>query len=75
MDYSLMLYGLAFECPFKNQQEDCSVKTIRRLKNFKDKVGYIDSLTDIEKKEIYLKHKKCAFKLENNIIEVADKNV
>lgn len=53
------LYGLAYNCPLLETQEDCPLKKWLHL-SFKEKVKWIDNLSEEEKKTILEHHKSCS---------------
>jgi len=53
------LYGLAYECPTKQRQDDCPLKMMEHL-SFKEKVNWINELSKEEKKVILEQHQVCS---------------
>ena len=51
-------YGLMFNCPIGFESLDCEYKKIRRLP-LKERITYINVLTETEKKTLVKKHQKC----------------
>ena len=53
------LYGLAFDCPYFDRQDDCPLKEMEQL-SFKEKVTWINSLSMEGKQKLIEKHKNCS---------------
>ncbi len=53
------LYGLAFDCPYYDRQDDCPLKEMEQLL-LKDKVNWINSLSQDGKQKLIEKHKNCS---------------
>lgn len=53
------LYGLAFNCPYLERQDDCLLKVIEQL-SFKEKVNWVNGLSQDFKQKILEKHKNCS---------------
>ena len=52
------LYGLAYDCPHRERQDDCPLTQVEQL-SFMEKVKWIDNLSEKEKKTILDHHKVC----------------
>ena len=59
-------YGLIFECPMKEETENCAFRNIRKL-DFPERIHYANNLSDNEKIILIKKHKSCLSGRENNI--------
>ena len=57
-NYYTNYYGLIFNCPMGNEDENCGYKIIRQLPA-KERLSYIDVLTENEKKILIEKHQHC----------------
>ncbi len=53
------LYGLAFDCPYYDRQDDCPLKEMEQLQ-LKEKVSWINSLSHDQKQKVIEKHKNCS---------------
>lgn len=53
------LYGLAFACPYYDRQDDCPLKEVERLSS-REKVNWINSLSQDRKQNLVKKHKTCS---------------
>ena len=53
------LYGLAFDCPYFDRQDDCPLKEMEQI-SFKEKVNWINSLSQERKQKLIEKHKNCS---------------
>lgn len=53
------LYGLAFECPYFDRQDDCPLKEMEQLP-LREKVNWINSLSQDRKQKLIEKHKNCS---------------
>lgn len=53
------IYGFAYNCPCLERLDDCPIKKIDHL-SFKEKVQYIDNLSQNQKNEIIEYHIKCS---------------
>ena len=53
------LYGLAFDCPYFDRQDDCPLKEIEQLP-LREKVNWINSLSQDQKQKVIEKHKNCS---------------
>jgi hypothetical protein len=53
------LYGLAFECPYFDRQDDCPLKEMEQL-TLREKVNWINSLSQDGKQKLIEKHKNCS---------------
>jgi hypothetical protein len=53
------LYGLAFDCPYFDRQDDCPLKEMEQLP-FKEKVNWLNGLSNERKKEMVEKHISCS---------------
>jgi hypothetical protein len=53
------LYGLAFDCPYYDRQDDCPLKEIEQLP-LREKVNWINSLSKDRKLKMIEKHKNCS---------------
>ena len=53
------LYGLAYNCPAKQRQDDCPLNVMEHL-SFKEKVNWINELSKEEKKVILEQHQVCS---------------
>ena len=53
------IYGFAYNCPCLERLDDCPIKKIDHL-SFREKVRYIDNLSQIEKNEIIEYHDNCS---------------
>jgi hypothetical protein len=51
-------YGLIFNCPIGFESLDCGYKRIRQLP-LKERISYVNVLTEAEKKNLVKKHQKC----------------
>lgn len=54
----LVIYGIAYECPNKKRDKDCPLLEIDHL-SFKEKVEFIDELSEEKKKNILSHHTFC----------------
>jgi hypothetical protein len=52
------LYGLAYECPCRKRTETCPLKDVEML-SFREKVEWINGLSEEEKRSIWNQHKVC----------------
>jgi len=52
------LYGLTYGCPHLERQPDCPLKQIEHL-SFREKVKWIDKLSEEEKEAILEHHQRC----------------
>ena len=53
-----ILYGLAYDCPHLEREVDCPIKEVEHL-SFREKVKWIDTLSEQEKETILERHKFC----------------
>lgn len=53
------LYGLAFDCPYFDRQDDCPLKEMEQLP-LREKVNWINSLSQDRKQKLIEKHKNCS---------------
>ena len=53
------IYGLAFDCPIYDRRDDCPLKEMEQL-SFKEKVNWINSLSQDQKQKLIEKHKNCS---------------
>ena len=67
MDNKLNLYGLAIECPFRDECPDCPIKKIRKINDFEKQIEFIDNLTLDEINELIHRHNKNRLERENQI--------
>jgi len=58
MNYEI-IYGLAFGCPYLDRQDNCPLKELEQL-SFKEKVNWINSLSQDRKQKLIEKHKNCS---------------
>jgi len=58
MNYEI-IYGLAFDCPYFDRQDDCPLKEMEQI-SFKEKVNWINSLSQERKQKLIEKHKNCS---------------
>jgi hypothetical protein len=61
-----LLYGLIFECPLKKESDDCPLKEIRTLP-IRERVTFINNLSDTEKREILNSHEICIEKRQASL--------
>jgi len=54
-----IIYGIAYNCPVQNRESDCPFKELNHLP-FKEKVIFINQLSDEERKAILEHHKFCS---------------
>jgi hypothetical protein len=54
----ICLYGLAYDCPHLERKVDCPIKEGEHL-SFKEKVKWIDHLSEKEKETMLERHKVC----------------
>jgi hypothetical protein len=54
-----VLYGIAFNCPVLERQEDCPFMQLEHL-SFLEKVKWIDDLSEEEKEAILENHQVCS---------------
>ena len=52
------LYGLAFSCPYFDRKDDCPLKEMEQLP-LREKVNWINSLSQERKQKLIEKHKNC----------------
>ena len=57
-NYYSNYYGLIFNCPMGNETANCGYKIIRQLPA-KERLSYIDVLTENEKKILIERHQHC----------------
>lgn len=73
----MQLYGLAMECPQDDDCKDCSLRELRKLKDFEQIVEIIDNMTNDEVFKISIFHNQCRYEKEkhlwNNQIEICPK--
>jgi len=65
IDNKTRIYGLAIECPFRDECKDCPLKEIRELKDFEKQIDIIDNMTVEEINEIVSWHKKRRLQRDN----------
>ena len=53
------LYGLSFECPYRMRKDNCPLKGIDSLA-FREKVDWIDNLSEVRKRSIWEQHRTCS---------------
>ncbi len=53
------LYGLAYNCPHLERQLNCPLMQVEHL-SFREKVKWIDNLSEVEKETILDRHKVCS---------------
>jgi hypothetical protein len=53
------LYGLAFDCPYFDRNDDCPLKEKEQLP-LREKVSWINSLSQDEKQKMIEQHKNCS---------------
>jgi hypothetical protein len=53
------LYGLAFDCPYYDRQDNCPLKEMEQLP-LREKVSWINSLSQDEKQKLIEKHWNCS---------------
>lgn len=66
-DFKISLYGLCFQCPFEEELSTCQLRTIREKGSYLEKTKYIDSLSKIDRIEMFIEHKKCLTKRESDL--------
>lgn len=54
----IMLYGLAYECPYMRRKQNCPFSEVDHL-TFAEKVKWIENLNQDIKKEIINQHQNC----------------
>jgi hypothetical protein len=59
-----LIYGLAYECPFVEKNDNCPLAEIDFL-SFKEKVDWINSLNDLTRRSIWELHLICSKMREN----------
>jgi len=59
MDKENIIYGIAYNCPAQNRESDCPLKKLDHL-SFKEKVNFINKLSEEERKVILEYHKFCS---------------
>jgi hypothetical protein len=62
LDTKSDIYGIAYECPKRNRDNDCPLLDIDDL-SFKEKLDWINELND-EKKESIVNHHRFCTKIE-----------
>ena len=60
-DYS-NLYGWAYGCPRKKREKDCPMNKVEHL-SFREKVDWIDGLSEKKKQDITAHHTVCSCKV------------
>ena len=53
------LYGLSYECPYAMRKDSCPLKGNDAL-TFKEKVDWIDNLSEERKRSIWEQHRTCS---------------
>ena len=59
MEDEIKLYGLAFDCPYLDRQDDCPLKDIEQL-SIKEKVNWINEMSQERKQKMIKQHINCA---------------
>lgn len=72
-DTEIFLYGLSYECPYLRRKNNCPLKGVDSLP-FKEKVDWIDGLSEEKKRLIWDQHFDC-FKNRENSCESMLKNM
>jgi len=67
MDNKTKIYGLAIECPFGVEFNNCSFHELRKLKCFEKQIEVIDNMTVDEINDKIQFHNQCRFEREINI--------
>ncbi len=65
MAFKNNLYGLAYGCPYIERRDNCPFKGIDQL-SFKEKVEWIDSMSEEKKKSVYESHLICHYIIGEN---------
>lgn len=58
MDYDVLIYGCAFECPVKQRNKDCPFNEVEHL-SYKEKIFWLQSISTEIKKNIIEHHLVC----------------
>jgi hypothetical protein len=53
------IYGLAFDCPYLDRQDDCPLKEMEPLA-LRKKVIWINNLSQDQKQKLIEEHKNCS---------------
>ena len=67
--YNISLYGILYDCPYKDRCQECTIKKIEDL-SFNHKLCWFESLSTEEKNNILRYHTECFNKRSK--IEKAD---
>lgn len=59
MEEKIMLYGLAYDCPYQQRKQDCPFFKVNNM-SFVEKVKWLDSLNQSITKEIINRHQNCS---------------
>jgi len=72
-DTEIFLYGLSYECPYIRRKDNCPLKDINSLP-FKEKVDWIDCLSEDKQRSILEQHSVCIYDRENSC-DIMSKNM
>ena len=64
-DTEIFLYGLSYECPYLRRKNNCPLIGVDYLP-FKEKVDWIDGLSEEKKRSIWDQHLDCLKNRENS---------
>jgi hypothetical protein len=67
MDEPYCLYGILYECSFKERLNDCPLNKFDKL-SFQKKLLVFKALTEEEKQDILIHHKACVKKRERHSV-------
>lgn len=59
MEEEILLYGLAYDCPYQQRDENCPFFEVDHL-SFVEKVKWLDGLNHSIKEEIIKRHLNCS---------------